>query len=85
MAFCIEWDHGLSLMLKIKSQDQILSFNVRADDGRVESESDTGICPRQQTMNCTNCGQKLKGMARFFFFFKNLNPATIARQRGEMP
>lgn len=46
MAFCRGWDHGLSLMLKIKSRlDQILSFNVKADDGREESESDTGFWP----------------------------------------
>lgn len=57
MIFYIDWDYGLSLMLKIKSyQAQILSLNVRADDGRDESESDTGFCPLQQTMNCTNCG-----------------------------
>lgn len=32
------WDHGLSLMLKIKSHlDQILSFNVGAEDRREES------------------------------------------------
>lgn len=42
--------------LKIRSHlDQILSFNVRADDRREESESDTVFRPWQQTMNCTNC------------------------------
>ncbi len=48
MAFRADWDHGLSLMLRITSQDQILSFNVRADDGREECESDTESCPWQR-------------------------------------
>lgn len=56
MVFCIDWDRGLSLMLKIKSHlDQILSLNVRVDDIREEPYSDMGFRPSQQTMNCTNC------------------------------
>lgn len=57
-AICyIDWDQGLSLMLKIKFyQAQMLSLNVRADDGRDKSESDAEFCPLQQTMNSTNCG-----------------------------